>query len=77
MTINLNHNYLIEYRGGGVTVLTGEQVYKKLLLQNQNQKLDRDIISVKYFSEINITNDTQKFILCVAAPKDNLFEEEE
>lgn len=27
MTINLNHNYLIEYRGGG------EEVYKKLLLQ--------------------------------------------
>ena len=54
MTINLNHNYLIEYRGGGVTVLTGEEVYKKLLLQNQNQKSDRDIISVKYFSGIDI-----------------------
>ena len=26
---------------------------------------------------IFINNDTQKFILCVAAPKDNLFEEEE
>ena len=57
MTINLNHNYLIEYRGGGVTVLTGEEVYKKLLLQNQNQKSDRDIISIKYFSGINITKE--------------------
>lgn len=53
MTINLNYTYLVEYRGG-VTVLTGEEVYKKLLLQNQNQKLDRDIISVKYFSGIDI-----------------------
>lgn len=57
MTINLNHNYLIEYRGGGVIVLTGEEVYKKLLLQNQNQKSDRDIISVKYFSGIDITKE--------------------
>ena len=57
MVINLNHNYLIEYRGGGVTVLTGEEIYKKLLLQNQSQKLDRDIISVKYFSEIDITKE--------------------
>ena len=54
MTINLNYTYLVEYRGGGVTVLTGEEVYKKLLLQNQNQKLDRDIVSVKYFSGIDI-----------------------
>ena len=60
MTINLNHNYLIEYRGGGVTVLTGEEVYKKLLLQNQNQKSDRDIISVKYFSGIDITKECLK-----------------
>ena len=55
MTIILNYTYLVEYRGGGgVTVLTGEEVYKKLLLQNQNQKLDRDIVSVKYFSGIDI-----------------------
>lgn len=60
MTINLNHNYLIEYRGGGVIVLTGEEVYKKLLLQNQNQKSDRDIISVKYFSGIDITKECLK-----------------
>ena len=60
MIINLNHNYLIEYRGGGATVLTGEEVYKKLLLQNQNQKSDRDIISVKYFSGINITKECLK-----------------
>lgn len=57
MTINLNYTYLVEYRGGGVIVLTGEEVYKKLLLQNQNQKLDRDIISVKYFSGIDITKE--------------------
>lgn len=57
MTINLSYNYLIEYRGGGVTVLTGEEIYKKLLSQNQNQKLDSDIISVKYFSGIDITKE--------------------